>query len=329
MKKACFYVLALLFLLFMASSCSSKSPVESVQTADNQLHLVFVAPLIDNPVWQAARDGFDEAAKDFDFRGDWVGPTAIDVDEMIKQIKIAIAEKADGIITQGTDPEAMVPVLEMAYEAGIPVVVVNSDIPGAHRLAYVGTDPKKIGNLGAEAILKKMGDTPVKAAYMTAALNTKVGLDMVAGYEEVLRNAPGGYEKLIIAEDRADLLNSIKQCENIFNTYPQCNLVVSVTGSGGVAAQTAAQRKGLAGKVTIMAIDDISQTLDGVRNGDIYATMTQNFYRKGYQAAQWICDYVRTGKKPEKLINDSGTMVVTQENIDTYKEDMMNPGSWK
>ena len=156
MKKVFFFVLAPLLLMLMASACNSKSSVGSPQPADNRLHLVFVSPLIDNPVWQAAKDGFDEAAKEFDFRGDWVGPSAIDVDEMTKQIKIAIAEKADGIITQGTGPESMASVLEMAYEAGIPVVVVNSDIPGAHRLAYVGTDPKKIGNLGAEAILKKI-----------------------------------------------------------------------------------------------------------------------------------------------------------------------------
>jgi len=313
----------------VACRTSSSVNIEPDQNNEEELHLVFVTPLIDNPVWQAAKDGFDAAAKDFNFRGDWVGPSAIDIDEMIKQIKIAIAEKADGIITQGTNPELMKPVLIKAHEAGIPVVLVNSDISDAPRLAYIGTDPKKFGNLGAKAILKKFGDTPVKVAYMTAALDTRIGVDMVAGYEEILKTAPGGYERLIITEDGADLLNSIKQFENIFNTYPQCNLVVSVTGSGGLAAAKAVQRKGLSGKVIIMAIDDIQQTLDSIRSGSIYGTMTQNFYRKGYQAAQWICDYKRTGKKPEQLINDSGTMVVTLENIDTYKNDMINPESWK
>lgn len=328
MKKTLKYIAVLIIYLSVLAGCSQQNMPEASAGTEGQLHLVFVTPLYENQVWQAARDGFDAASGNFNFRGDWVGPTAIDVDEMIKQIKIAIAEKADGIITQGTNPEAMVPVLEQANEAGIPVVVVNSDIPDAPRLAYVGTDTKKIGNLGAKAILEKTGDAPIKAAYMTAALDYRIGIDMVAGYEEILKTAPGGYEKLIIAEDRADFLNSIKQFENIFNTYPECSLVVSVTGSGGVAAQKVVQDKGLSGKVTIMAIDDVAQTLDGVRNGDIYGTMTQNFYRMGYQAAEWICDYVRNGKMPERLINDSGTLIVTKNNIDTYKEDMMDPESW-
>ena len=60
------------------------------------------------------------------FAGDWVGPANIDVDSMIKQIEIAIAEGADGIITCGLNPEAMVNVMKQADEAGIPVVLVNA-----------------------------------------------------------------------------------------------------------------------------------------------------------------------------------------------------------
>ena len=349
MKKLFFLLIALLLYMFMVSGCTENKPTkaaepsdsdekstidlnnrsEFIKLAEEQLHLVFITPLIDNPVWQGARDGFDAAAKEFDFRGDWVGPTAIDVDEMIKQIEIAIAEKADGIITQGTKPDAMLPVLEKAEKAGIPVVIVNSDAPNAPRLAYLGTDPKNFGKIGAEAILEQMGNTPIKVAYMTAALDYKIGLEMVESYEEVLKTAPGGYEYLTTAEDKANLLNSIQQFENIFNVYPECNLVVSVTGSGGVAAAKVVQEKGLTGKVTIMAIDDISQTLDGIRYASIYGTMTQNFYRAGYQASQWICEYVRSGKKPPHLINDSGTVAVTKKNIDTYKSDMRDPASWK
>ena len=69
--------------------------------------------------------------------------------------------------------------------------------------------------------------------------------------------------------------------------------------------------------------------MDGIKNDSIYATMTQNFYRKGYQASQWICDYVRDGVEPPALLNDSGTMVVTKDFIASYGEDMKVPSSWK
>lgn len=341
MKKTLCLVLALLILVFAISACAQKSPeatesvtqttegnTEAPSTDEEELHLVFVTPLIAHPVWLIAKEGFEDAARDMNFRGDWVGPSVIDAEEMIKQIETAIVEKADGIITQGINPEAMVPVLEKCAEAGIPVIVTNSDIPDAPRLAYLGTDPNNLGSTGAKSILEKMGDTPIKAAYMTAVLDYKIGLDMVAGYEGILETAPGGYSKMTVAEDKGDMLTGVQQWENIFNTYPDTNVAVSVSGTAGAACAKVVQEMGLQDQVTIMAIDDIEETIDGINDGIIYATMTQNFYRKGYQAAQWIVDYIREGKEPAELLNDSGTMVVTKENVATYGENMKDPSFW-
>jgi ABC-type sugar transport system substrate-binding protein len=291
-------------------------------------HFVFVTPLIAHPVWLVAKEGFEAAAKDYDFRGDWVGPSVIDADEMIKQIEVAIAEKADGIITQGINPEAMVPVLKKADAAGIPVVVVNSDIPDAPRLAYLGTDPTNLGTLGAEAIVKKLNGKAPKVAYMVSVIDYKIGQDIVAGYRNVFSRVPG-YEEKTIVESRSDMLTGVSKWQDVFNTYPDVNVAVCVSGEAGASCAKVVIEMGLKDKITIMAIDDIEETLDRMREGVIYGTMTQNFYRKGYQASQWLLDYINTGKRPAKLLNDSGTMLVTKDNIDTYQVDMTKPETWK
>lgn len=296
--------------------------------AEKQLHIVFVTPLIAHPVWLIAKEGFDAAAKDLNFRGDWVGPSVVDANEMIKLIEVAIAEKADGIITQGINPEAMVPALKKAEEAGIPLIVTNSDIPDGPRMAYLGTNPVNLGAVGGEAIVKQLNGAAPKVAAMVAALDYKIGVDMVEGYKAVLSKQPG-YEFKIISESKADMLTAVQQWENIFNTYPDVNVAISVAGESGAACAKVVKEKGLVGKVTIMAIDDTTETLDGIREGVIFGTMTQNFFRKGYQSSQWICDYVRNGKKPAELLNDSGTMLVTKDNIDTYAVDMTKPETWK
>jgi ABC-type sugar transport system substrate-binding protein len=293
-----------------------------------QKHFVFVTPLIAHPVWLVAKVGFEAAAKDYNFRGDWVGPSIIDADEMIKQIEVAIAEKADGIITQGINPEAMVPVLKKADAAGIPVVVTNSDIPDAPRLAYLGTDPSNLGTLGAEAIVKKLNDQAPKVVYMVSVRDYKIVQDIVAGYRSVF-SKQAGYEEKAIVESKADMLTGISKWQDVFNTYPDINVAVCVSGEAGASCAKVVTEMGLQNKVTIMAIDDIDETLDRIREGVIYGTMTQNFYRKGYQASQWLLDYINNGKRPPKLLNDSGTMVVTKDNINTYATDMTKPETWK
>ena len=347
MKKTMAILLSLFMVIGLAAGCSStsKEPVQktedgkteegagkneedSTKTSGEAKHLVFVTPLIAHPVWLAAKEGFDDAAEEFGFRGDWVGPSVIDVDEMIKQIEVAIAEKADGIITQGLNPEAMVPVLKKADEAGIPVVVVNSDIPDAPRLAYLGTDPVNLGTAGANGILEKLaGETP-KAAYATTAFTNTVAMDMIEGYRKTFKEA-GDYEEMTVVETNADTLTAVQKWQDVFNTYPETNVAVAVTGEGGAAAAKVVKEMGLEDQVVVMAIDDIDETLDGIREGIIDGTMTQNFYRKGYQASQWLLDYIDNGAKPENMLNDSGTMLVTKENIETYNTDMRVPETWK
>lgn len=341
------FILGMVMISSMFIGCGSTKETEGDKTAgENQtsqqttsieevkkdtqkkLHIVFVSPVIAHPVWLVAKEGFEDAQKELDFRGDWVGPSVIDANEMIKQIEIAIAEKADGIITQGINPEAMVPALKKAADANIPVVVVNSDIPNGPRIAYLGTNPDNLGKMGGEAIKKKLGNTPIKAAFMVSALDYKIGKDIVDGYKTSLSQAPGGFEEKIIAESKADMLTAVQQWQNIFNTYPDVNVAINVSGEAGAACAKVVKEMKLTDKVTIMAIDDIQETVDGIKDGTIYGTMTQNFYRKGYQASQWLLDYIKDGKKPAELINDSGTMLVTKENIDTYSTDMEVPSKW-
>lgn len=302
---------------------------EPIATDDEEeLFFIFVTPLFAHPVWQIAQDGFNAAAEDFNFRGDWVGPHIIDVDEMIRQIETAIAMGADGIITQGINPEAMVPVLNQSYAAGIPVVVVNSDIPGANRLAYLGTDPTMLGALGAQAILERLGDEPANVGFIVAAIDNQIALEMVAGYSQVFETHPAGFQNLTMVADQGDVLTAVQHTENMITTHPELNVIVTVSGAAPGAAARVVRERDMVGDIIIMGIDDIDETIEGIRDGAIYATMTQNFFRKGYQASQWLAEYIREGRTPPALINDSGTMIVTSENVDTYDVDMMNPAAW-
>lgn len=322
MKKAAALLLTLTLSTMGIVTCAAAK-----ESADDEKHIVFVTPLVAHPVWLAAKDGFEAAAEDLGFRGDWVGPSNVDVDEMIKQIEVAIAEKADGIITQGLNPEAMVPVLEKAEEAGIPVVVVNSDIPDAPRLAYIGTEPENLGTKGAAAVIEKLEDETIKAAYGVTTFTNTISMDMVEGYRSTFEEN-GNYEEQVVIETMGDTLTAVQKWQDVLNTYPETNVIIGTSAETGAAAAKVVKEMGKEDQVLILAIDDIEETLDGIRDGSIYGTMTQNFYRKGYQASQYLMDYIEDGTEPEEIINDSGTVLVTLDNIDTYGTDMKNPESW-
>jgi ABC-type sugar transport system substrate-binding protein len=109
-------------------------------------------------------------------------------------------------------------------------------------------------------------------------------------------------------------------------TYPNAN----VCGFGAAGAARAATEAGISpDNFFIMGIDDIQETLDGVRSGRIQATMSQNFYRMGYEAATHLYNFVTNGTKPARDVIDSSAIVIAMSNITTYKQDMRNPAAWQ
>ncbi|UWP61089.1 substrate-binding domain-containing protein [Ruminococcus gauvreauii] len=311
----------------------AKTEEGSTETAEKKsaedLHIVYITPLLASDVWLVSKEGFDAAADEFGFTGDWVGPANIDVDSMIKQMEIAIAEGVDGIITCGLNPEAMVNVMSQADEAGIPVVLVNagSEIEAPY-FAYIGTNGETLGAMAAEEVAKKLGDEAPQVIYVGSTITNSSVIDTTNGYKSVFEGV-SGYQELSLEENNDDLATSVDLWQNLFTTYPDVNVCANVSPAGAVGAAQVATEMGLLDKLTIMSIDDTQEVLDLIREGKIYGTMSQNYYRMGYQAAQWIVEYQTEGKEPAEKINDSGTVFVNKDNVDTFGESLRDMSSWK
>jgi len=71
-----------------------------------------------------------------------------------------------------------------------------------------------------------------------------------------------------------------------------------------------------------LAIDDNKDTLQYIRDGKIWGTMAQNFYKMGYTAGEFAKDYLEN-KKVDSVV-DSGTILITKDNIDTYRDEFYN-----
>ncbi len=90
----------------------------SAFAAPKKLSLVFVTPLIAHPVWDVARAGFEAAAKDLGFDGQYVGPQGIDPAEMVNQIELAI-ERRGVDLDAGPDPGALDLAQSFLFDFGV------------------------------------------------------------------------------------------------------------------------------------------------------------------------------------------------------------------
>ena len=318
MKKIkCMGLLALLVVLLMPVSIFARGNKDAGSGSD-QLHFVYVTPLLSHPVWLIAKNGFDQACKELNIRGDWVGPQIISPEEMTKLVDTAIAQKADAIITQGLVPSAPV---QAAADAGIPILIVDSDLSDVSRLAFFGKDTDVQAQALYTDIVSKLGsNTPLNVAIQVASLSYEHAHNQINSVDQVFGKHPGGYKLVNTAESKSEKIQSATEWERTFNAYPEINVAINFAAEAGPACATVVKEKGLRNKVLVYAVDDIDETLDLIRSGDLDGTIVTSFFNYGYQATYWLFQHITQGKKPAKVINDAGTIMVNQSNINNYAD---------
>jgi ribose transport system substrate-binding protein len=283
-----------------------------------QLHFVYVSPLLAHPVWLIAKNGFDQACKELGIQGDWVGPQGISPEEMTKLVDTAVAQKADAIITQGIVPA---PPVQTAVDAKIPVLVVDSDLPDVNRLAFFGKDTKVQGKLLYDDVLAKLGpNTPINASIQVSNLMYEVAHRQIADVEEAFSKHPGGFKLVSTSESKSEKMQATTEWERTFNAYPEINVAINLAAEAGPACALVVKEKGLRAKTLVYAVDDVDETLELIRSGDLDGTVVTSFYNYGYQATYWLYQHITQGKKPAQVVNDAGTIIVNRSNVNNYND---------
>ncbi len=311
MKRILALLLSLLLLLSL-SACTKSA-------AGKEIEIWFVTPLYDHPVFNVAQEGFEQAAKDLGFKSNFVGPKKLNAEEMNSQIELAIKSGVGGFATLPISHESMGETFAKCDKAGLAYIFANSDDPQANAIASVGTNERILGNQGAEEILKHFDGAPIYGMIMMAMEDNSNALGFYDGYMEVLEKA----ENFTLVD--ADFCNSDTQTAMdkfaaAFEAHPEINCIIGVCSEAGPAAAKVCEEKGITDKVTILAVDDIPETLEMIRSGLIWGTMAQNYYQIGYKTGAMMYEYLKNGTKPSEYFVDSGCAFVSLDNIDTYAE---------
>jgi ribose transport system substrate-binding protein len=282
------------------------------------LSIVFVTPLIAHPVWDLAKNGFEAAAKEMGFKGQYVGPNGIDPAEMVNLIEINLASKVDGIITMPISPSAMRPVFKKCADAKTPVVFVGAVDPESVSLAQVATNEFNMTKKGADYLKQLYKGKPIRSIIMMSTMDASFAINCRDGYNAAFK----GYDyKMVLAEAcNSDQTIAMGEYEAAVKAHPEINMFISVCTEGGPAAAKAVKEMNLQGKIGIIGMDETTESVPYVKAGLMQAIVVQNVYQFGYAAAKALVDYIINGKKPVNPAIDPVCVVVTKDNADNYQK---------
>ena len=92
-----------------------------------------------------------------------------------------------------------------------------------------------------------------------------------------------------VADDN-DLSKAVSLFQDNFNAYPEIDTVVMLESTGGPGAAQVAKEMGK--QVRILDIDAVAETIDNIEAGEEWATLAQNFYKRGYESVRMAYEYL-------------------------------------
>lgn len=246
--------------------------------------------------WNIAEKGVHKAEKDLGIKAVVFRPLKTEVSEQQRYIEDILVQDFDGMAICAINPDSMTPLLDKVADK-MPLVLHDSDAPRSKRKAFVGTDNVVAGKLaGQTAIdaLKAAGISKGKVAIFVGRIDMQNAVDRKHGIDETL-GKQAGIEILPLFLDGADRNRAKKNVEDALARYPDLVMTIGLWSYNGPCMVDAVKASPRTQKPLIVAFDEEEETLRGIQDGAITATIVQRPFQFGYQTMKALKD-LRDGK---------------------------------
>ncbi|MBT2658610.1 substrate-binding domain-containing protein [Bacillus sp. ISL-18] len=274
--------------------------------------------------WKNILKGFEDASQALNVSVEYRGAAQYDVKEQITVLEQVIARKPSGIAISAIHPDALDVTIYKAIDAGIPVVLFDSDAPKSNAYSYIGTNNYNAGVTVAHE-MADMIDRTGKVAVITLS-NQQNQIDRLTGFKETLEKQYPDIKIVAVKDGRGNQIVSKNVAIDILKQYPDLKGIFVTEANGGVGVGEAAILLKKVGQVKIIGFDTDKQMLDMIKDGTISATLAQGTWNMGYWSLQYLFhvrhDLIKLPDDPytnEILPKmDTGITVVSKKNVENY-----------
>jgi ribose transport system substrate-binding protein len=232
-------------------------------------------------------------------------------------IETYIQEGVDGLIVVAIDVNGIMPAVQQAADAGIPVVAIDAILPEGPHKAQIGVDNEKAGaDLGkyfADYVAANGGEAKVG---VVGALNSFIQNVRLKGFEDVAKAVPGvTFVGTVDGQNVQD--TAMAAAENLMTGNPDMTAIYATGEPALMGAIAAVESQGKQDQVKIFGWDLTAQAISGLDKGYVVAIIQQDPAGMGAQAVRAL-DTITGGGTVEKVLPVPVT-IVTKDNVEPYR----------
>jgi rhamnose transport system substrate-binding protein len=263
----------LVFVLLMLAACGGTTTGGSTPTATSSsggnLNIVFLPKQINNPYFDTAAKGGQDAATALNGQFKQVGPSSANAAAQVPFITSLTEQHVGAIVISGDDPNAVAPALKQAMAQGIKVVSYDADVATDARNVFVNqANSEQIGRSEVDLLAQQIGSSGqiaiLSAASTAANQNTWIGF-----MQDELKTKYPNMQLVKIAYGNDDDQTSFNDTLALLQQYPNLKGIISPTTVGIAAAARAIESVHKGGKVALTGLGTPNQLRQYVKDGTI------------------------------------------------------------
>lgn len=286
-----------------------------------------------NPFMNGVLNGFEKAANDMGFEALLLSPQTADSNEdQVRLVEDMIQRGVDAICIHPVDSNGIVPALEKAWDAGIPVLVQGTQANTDKIYGWYGTKYADEATLVAEYLAEKL-DYKGNVIYITGPQQAQNAIDEINATHAVFEK----YPDLKLIEEQPGNFNratSMSVMENLTQKYSEDEIDWVIGGNdecamGAIAAmENAGWKLGFEdGGIGVSGIDCNKDASYAIQDGTLTVSVNPDPVSLGYVGAAFLVNYLNDGDLFPSYVawpdfQTAEDVVIDASNIDNYIENL-------
>jgi ribose transport system substrate-binding protein len=233
-------------------------------------------------------------------------------------IETYVAEGVGAIIVVAIDVNGVMPAVQQAAEAGIPVLAVDAILPEGPHKSQIGVDNEGAGAEIGQAFLAYVKDEMGGSAKIgiVGALNSSIQNQRQKGFEDTIKSNPD-ITVAGIVDGRNIQDNALAAAETLITGNPDVTAVYATGEPALVGAVAAVEAQGATDRVKVFGWDLTEQVIKGIDDGFVIAVVQQDPERMGAVAVESALTLINGGTVDPVI--PVPVTIVTRDNVDKFR----------
>lgn len=258
------------------------------------------------------REGMQRAADELGVNAEMIGPSGGDAADQVSELQTLINQQAiHGLAVSSASNDALKPVIQQAYDAGIPIISFNTNNPDSQQMGFVGQDLVASGEALAEELLTVLDGETGKVVVFSVDSGAGWSNDRFSGFETGIEGS--GIEVVGPVNTGNEPTAAYNTIESTMAGQGDALALVSLDCCSFTAGAQWIEQSGRAGEIHAIGFDVQPQTVGYLERGVVDLTISQAPAEQGYQAVKLLADFLTDGVEIDDV--DTGVLVVTPDTV--------------